>query len=277
VIGNNSGVHLYRTETGKSYSFGYDDGYIPIQVSSRSIVSTNDKNAVWIIHNTGISYFDYNKLNELKTSGNLLFTSIDLFNNPYLNIDSNYVALSSDKGLYFDYDQNHISISFVGLSYHNTNSTSYRYMLEGFDKEWQKSSQINNKVVYSNLPPGEYTFLLEATFGKYNTQVVERKLKIIIDKPFWERWWFYAIQLFVLVVLFALSLYLKTRRMFLKFSTMIMILLVLILTELLVLFLEGYFERYTVGIPFLKLMVNVLMALMFSPLEKLAAKFYNSL
>jgi len=55
---------------------------------------------------------------------------------------------------------------------------------------------------------------------------------------------------------------------------MILIIFLLILTEILAIYLENYVENYAGGIPILKLILNVGIAISLAPLEKLAKNIF---
>lgn len=62
------------------------------------------------------------------------------------------------KRLDLDYDNNAISIGFTGLNYDTR--MEYAYMLDGFDKMWIFPGEYNH-AIYSNLPAGNYRFLVK--------------------------------------------------------------------------------------------------------------------
>lgn len=73
-----------------------------------------------------------------------------------------------------------ISLYFAALSYVNPEKNSYRYMLEGFDKEWIDPAG-QNKATYTNLPPGNYVFRVKASNndGVWNDDGASLELKVL--------------------------------------------------------------------------------------------------
>ncbi len=83
----------------------------------------------------------------------------------------------------------------------------YRYQLRGFDKDWVITGN-ENKALYTSLPPGDYTLVLNVsnTSGKWSSHVLS--IHIIIAPPFWKSWWFFlitAIALCLVIYLFLRS------------------------------------------------------------------------
>lgn len=80
------------------------------------------------------------------------------------------------------HDQNSFTIEFSVPNYLAGHHNTFRYMLEGFDKEWYETGAYS--VSYSNLPHGHYRFLIKAANndGKWNDTPTELSISI---KPMW--------------------------------------------------------------------------------------------
>ena len=100
------------------------------------------------------------------------------------------------NNLRLPYDKNHITFDFIGISHSNPYKVKYQFMLEGFDADWLPVGK-ETSTTYSNLPPGEYTFLLKAcnNDGIWNSTPSAYSFEII--PPFWKRPWFF---IFVIVI-----------------------------------------------------------------------------
>ncbi|MCB9336573.1 MAG: histidine kinase [Lewinellaceae bacterium] len=59
------------------------------------------------------------------------------------------------------YRQNFFSFEFSAVGYNLPERTRFRYMLEGFDEKWQDGTQ-RRFAAYTNVPGGDYRFLVEA-------------------------------------------------------------------------------------------------------------------
>lgn len=122
-----------------------------------------------------------------------LFTSFRLFNVPVVPGEKYNgrvlfdKALSYSDGVRLDYDENYITLEFSRLNFPNPSQTSFRYRLEGFDKEWTETLFENGqgRVVYNNLPSGEYVFRVSAA-GNDRVWGPESDFKIVVRPPFWD-------------------------------------------------------------------------------------------
>jgi signal transduction histidine kinase/ligand-binding sensor domain-containing protein len=94
------------------------------------------------------------------------------------------------KEVKLQYADNSFEIDFVALNYESPENNQYAYKLEGFEENWNYCSAANSYTRYTNIPPGEYTFIVKASNsdGVWNEE--GNSLKIIISTPFWKQWWF---------------------------------------------------------------------------------------
>ena len=94
--------------------------------------------------------------------------------------------------LYLSYRDKVFSISYAGLQMIHAKENVYRYILEGFDKEWQYAG-LKRDVTYTNLNPGKYVFRLQAANADGIWSEEDVQLAIFISPPYWQTTWFYAL------------------------------------------------------------------------------------
>lgn len=68
------------------------------------------------------------------------------------------------KEIILNYDQNFFTLEFSALNYINPTQTYYRYQLTGIDYSEReiRSSDGKGTATYTDLPPGTYTFRVQA-------------------------------------------------------------------------------------------------------------------
>lgn len=88
----------------------------------------------------------------------------------------------------FNHQKNHITFDFQGFWNYNPSQIRYRYKLEGYDLDWINTR--DERVIYPNLPPGDYTFMVQATIHHNFDDVITRTYSFTIEPPFWKSWWF---------------------------------------------------------------------------------------
>lgn len=133
----------------------------------------------------------------------IVFTSIE--NTPYASVFENGSFL---KPVILPHDQNHISFTYKAIHYAYSNNIQYRRKLEGFDPDWIIGSR-NTMATYSNLPPGAYTFHVQASIDD-TWEGSPLTISFEIDRPYWDKLWFkltyygFALLLILLVIYFFL-------------------------------------------------------------------------
>lgn len=61
----------------------------------------------------------------------------------------------------------------------------YSWYLEGFDKEWSLPTD-HHHAVYTNIPPGKYTFRVKVFNGSDDKNFQERAIHMTIRSPWWN-------------------------------------------------------------------------------------------
>jgi len=95
------------------------------------------------------------------------------------------VDITELQKLKLDHASNFLSVEFSALDYANPKENRYRYKLEGFDPDWSPAGS-QRYVAYTNLPSGNYTFIVQASNndGLWNNEGA--RLSISIAPTFWE-------------------------------------------------------------------------------------------
>ncbi len=101
----------------------------------------------------------------------------------------------------------HFQFDYAGLSFVAPQKVRYRYMLQGFDRKWTEAG-ARRSAYYTNIPPGNYTFRVEAANndGVWNNTGAE--LSFDLQRHFYQTLWFYGL----LLLAMAGSIFLVIRR-----------------------------------------------------------------
>ncbi|MGE5342775.1 MAG: diguanylate cyclase [Candidatus Omnitrophota bacterium] len=107
-------------------------------------------------------------------------------NNEFYPVNSSSIRLS--------YKQKNIDIQYMAVSTRKENPIFYKTRLSPLDKQWSEPTQETH-IKYMSLPPDEYTFEVIANNGGKEKEWFKsiNKISIIIEKPFWLKWWFFAL------------------------------------------------------------------------------------
>ena len=99
------------------------------------------------------------------------------------------VAINPTDSMRVPASHKRITFAYTGLSLTVPDRVRFRYLLEGFDRQWSESSAAR-EAVYTNLGPGAYRFHLLASnsYGEWNGS--ESVIEFEVDPAFWQTWWF---------------------------------------------------------------------------------------
>ncbi len=103
------------------------------------------------------------------------------------------------------YDQNNLSFEFAALSYANSGSNRYRYMLDGLEPGWRNADASHRTASYTILPPGSYVFRVQGATSRGPWSQPGAAIAITIERPWWATWWFRGVVITVALLLSACS------------------------------------------------------------------------
>jgi ligand-binding sensor domain-containing protein/serine phosphatase RsbU (regulator of sigma subunit) len=197
ILFSNDGFYIYNLEDESRIAFGENAGLSWLEPILNSSFRDAQGN-IWF--GTGNGLVKYN-------SG--LFSS--LVSEPRIFISEkklNYNTIEGGKAR-FGHKENNFTFSFTGLWYKDPESLQYRYMLEGYDPEWNYSERPVSGRAYSQLPSGDFVFIAETSIDGKNWISSERSVyRFRITPPFWQRWWFItSAVLFILAGIYGYTRY----------------------------------------------------------------------
>jgi len=95
--------------------------------------------------------------------------------------------------LTLSYRQTNFSLAFSALSYASPGTNRYRYMLEGVDETWHEVGSDERLATYTTVPPGTYTFRVQAATSRGPWSEPGVTLPIEILPPIWQTAWFLSL------------------------------------------------------------------------------------
>lgn len=209
-IGTNSGVFVFDTREyvkSKKIKFRHYTIYdgLPGMECVQNAAFKDSKGNIWMGTTEGIIKYDPN----IKDFHSSNFEPITHISGVRLFLkDTNWTKVSPEidsisllpKNLKVKYQTTHFTFDYIGIKLSNPSSVRYKYMLEGFDESWSSATDATF-ATYSNLPSGRYTFKVIAgdLMGIWNSAPAAFSFEIL--PPFWTRWWFILLCVFLGLVL----------------------------------------------------------------------------
>jgi len=144
----------------------------------------------------GFNLFDPLNLNDDNVKSNTIITDFQIFNkSPQINEPFNgrvilQKSINYTKEITLKHYENLFSVEFSSLNFFHPEIRRYKYIMEGFNKQWLFTDAAHRKITYTNLNPGKYIFRVIATNNDGSWNQEEASLVIIILPPFWRTWWF---------------------------------------------------------------------------------------
>lgn len=203
-ISTNSGLSRYNSKLGTFTNFTDEDGLQEDEYKPHSALKSSTGELFFGGVN-GFNKFYPEQIRDVKSSAPLLLTGFQLFNKEVaIAKDSSDTSvlredITEAKSITLPYDQSTISFDFALLDFLSHGKKNYSYFLKGFDKSWNNVGR-KNSAVYTNLPHGDYTFMVKCRNSDQKGSVTSViRLQLIIVPPFWLTWWFKLISAVVLL------------------------------------------------------------------------------
>ncbi|GAB4314652.1 MAG: hybrid sensor histidine kinase/response regulator transcription factor [Bacteroidales bacterium] len=190
IVGTNSGIDILDPISNKFRHFGKEDGFLGIE-NNQNAVFRDDEGIIWFGTMKGVIRFDPSKdiLNQRPPI--TVLRSISVFYNPfdYREYSDRIDPLTGlPVGLRLPANMNHLTFEFAGISHISPERIRYRVKLQNFDTDWNPVTE-SNRVTYTNIPPGEYTFMVKSSNsdGIWNAEPLRFHFTILA--PWWQTAW----------------------------------------------------------------------------------------
>ncbi|HEY6626273.1 MAG TPA: two-component regulator propeller domain-containing protein, partial [Ignavibacteriaceae bacterium] len=189
-LSTDDGIFLFNTVTEKFIQFGIEDGVQSLEFSGGAYF----KDTNGIMYFGGINGFNY--FNPDSITINQYVPPVVISNIKVMDVRVN----GEPEELILSYDQNFISIEFSALDFSMPKRNKYSYILEGFQKSWISTGGSSRTATYTNLPSGEFTFMVKGSNSDGIWSEKTASIRIIIKPPFFQTWWF--VTLIVIIIVF---------------------------------------------------------------------------
>lgn len=116
-----------------------------------------------------------------------------------ISSDSNFIDPNIES-VVFDKGTRDLMINFTAFDFVNPERITFRYKLEGYDRNW-KDAGTQRSVSYTNLPPKTYTFKVKATNINHSFSDDYITASITLLPYFYQQTWFYFLSGFMVITL----------------------------------------------------------------------------
>ncbi|HWE00532.1 MAG TPA: histidine kinase, partial [Bryobacteraceae bacterium] len=92
-----------------------------------------------------------------------------------------------------------LEFQFTDLSFIDPDRTTFRYILENFDKEWT-DARTRREAFYTNLPPGQFRFRVTSCNPDDVCSESDRSVGLTLMPYYYQRSWFFPLLAIILVL-----------------------------------------------------------------------------
>ena len=160
---------------------------------TRTAVFKDKRGKIFFGGTNGVTAFYPQDITEIKKEMNVLITGFHVANRPVKKGDKSGNNVITDTAVMdteqftLAYNENTFSIDFSVLEFSNPDRISYQYKIKELGDEWISTQPGTNRVTYSSLKPGKYTFSVQAR--DHNNFSNIRTVTIAITPPWYQTWW----------------------------------------------------------------------------------------
>lgn len=218
------GIIRFEPETKKCLNFDFHHNpYITANQFNQAAILADATGTLYFGGINGLTFLHADDVRIFETKPSIVITDFRIFNKsvPAGKLADGRTILSEGleeaSQIHLSYYDNAFSFEFAALDYTEPFKSQYAFRMDGFDRGWRSTSSDQRVVTYTNLDPGTYYFRVKGT-NSNGILSDEKIMKVIIDPPYWQTWWFKAIILLLLAALawLALRIYTTRREMTLK-------------------------------------------------------------
>ena len=184
-LSSNQGILRYNTIDSTVHQFTLADGIQGLEfnttagmIDSKGRYIFGGTNGINVFYPDSIKFLDYNTPIHLSNI---------LINDDEYDWETN---ISLKDSIQFDYENNTLTFKFHGIDYSDPKAVELKCKMENYDDDWIYFDINDGSMRYANLPPGHYTFKMQATNSDKVWSTDIKEIDVVITPPFWQTWWF---------------------------------------------------------------------------------------
>jgi hypothetical protein len=147
------------------------------------------ENQLWICHLKGVQKIIFPLPKKPTAIPLIKLAKIEVNDQPIANIT---------QASQFNNDQHKFRFVVSSPTLRYKENITYHYKLLGYEENWAQANYFDNEIVYNALAPGNYTFTVKVENNGHFSKPASYSFSILY--PFYQRWWFMAGIVFILMV-----------------------------------------------------------------------------
>lgn len=190
-LSTNRGLSIFNLASRRFRNFDVSDGLQSNEFNRYASLRTSEGLMIFGGLN-GINYFRSDEVRPLDPP-KVVFTDFRLFNRSVEPGTNSLLtkAIGATQRIALRYEDNVVTFQFAAMDYRKKGSIKYRYRMVGFDRDWVYSGGVH-EATYTNLDPGTYQFVVQASFENGEWSADSASIELYIATPWDRSWWFFS-------------------------------------------------------------------------------------
>jgi signal transduction histidine kinase/ligand-binding sensor domain-containing protein len=217
-LNTNRGLSRFSPRGGTFADYSEADGLPGTDLTGWASCFKSHRGELFFAGFAGAVAFFPDKIEEAPYGPQVVLTDLELSGAPATIGDGGPLVRSiayTDR-IVLPHEMNIFSLTFAGLRYASPESNRYRYKLLGLDPGWYEVGSDKRRATYTTLPPGAYTFRVQAASARGVWSEPGTSLQIVMLPPWWATWWFRALYLTLLALAIWVVYTLRVRQLTLR-------------------------------------------------------------
>lgn len=194
-LSTDNGLSLFEPKTEKTRNFYKTDGLLNNQYYW-SAYYKNASGKLYFGGMNGLNTFYPSWISNRRIQPEVVITDLKIYNESvipgaeYQGVTILKNSISKAKTINLPYKSKAVAFEFSSLDYNEPELIKYAYYLKGLDEDWNYVNSNRRFANYTNLKPGDYTFMVKTSDLNGDFTAPPITIAIHIEPPFWETWWF---------------------------------------------------------------------------------------
>lgn len=180
-LSTEKGISRFDPHTKTFRNYGKYDGLADFSMEETSALKLVD-GTIWFGSREGILQFKPEDISDYHVTYPTYIIDMKVSNRNYDEWSTDSISIKYLDEVELKHNQSMFSIEFAALNYHTQNHVRYKYILDGYEKEWHITDK-NRIASYTNVPPGRYLFRVHTVDETNPSLFSERTLQIRILPP----------------------------------------------------------------------------------------------
>lgn len=199
-VSSNKGIAALNIKNNVFTLFTEKDGLRSNELNSGASF-TSKSGEIYFGGIQGFNYFNEQDVFYINKNINVYFSTLEIDNEVVIPSEKGILkkSISFTDKIVLPYNKKILKLTFFADDLSNPEKIQYKYKLVG-KVNVEEELGTSNQLRFTSLPPGSYELAIYAKVSNGNWNTHPAKLIIELQKPFWLKWWFYLISIFVLVI-----------------------------------------------------------------------------